>query len=99
MASPRPIGDVMAQLLARRGYAREMGSAALAEAWQQAVGAEMAAVSRPGLVKRGTLEVIVANSALMQELTFSKAEFVAKLARLAPDEKIGSLKFRVGAVE
>lgn len=95
---PRAIADIMAQLFARRGYARERATAGYDEAWQAAAGEIIARCTRVGIVRRGSLEVLVANSALMQELTFQKPALLAKLQRLLPDEKLTGLRFKVGPV-
>ncbi len=67
-------------------------------AWQEAAGELAAQYTRVGQIRRGKLEVIVAHSVLVQELTFQKPDLLAKLARLLPDEKITDLRFRIGAV-
>ena len=92
------LGDVVSQLLARRGYAQETASADIAAAWREAVDASMAAQTRLGAVRRGTLDVIVANSAVSQELTFRKTQLVAELARRLPEHKIKNIRFRTGSV-
>lgn len=96
---PQPIGDILSQIMARRGLARVRSGEAFAAAWTEAAGAAMAAYTRAGLVRRGVLEVIVGNSVLVQELTFRKAALLADLARLLPDERIADVKFRVGPIE
>ncbi len=98
MAYPKKIGDVLAQLVARRGYAREQSGAALETAWQQAVGEQLAKFTRAGAIRGGALEVTVANNLLVQELGFQKADLIERLHRLSPDQKITSLRFRVGPV-
>jgi hypothetical protein len=45
------------------------------------------------------LEVIVANSTLVQELGFQKLALLKNLAALLPDEGIENLRFRVGNIE
>ena len=50
-------------------------------------------------MRRGTLEVIVANSTLVQELGFQKNALLQSLAELLPDEGIENLRFRVGSIE
>lgn len=55
--------------------------------------------ARAGQVRRGVLEVLVANSTVMQELSFEKTRLVARLAELVPEEKIRDLKFRVGTID
>jgi len=96
---PQKMGDVLASLMASRGYARVISSASYEQAWQEAAGRQLAGHSRPGSVHRGVLEVTVRNSAVMQELAFRKTQLLAQLTRLIPEEKIAELKFRVGAIE
>jgi len=96
---PEAIGDVLGQLMARRGFAGVRRAATCEEAWRQAAGELAAEHSRVGAVRRGTLEVLVGNSTLLQELTFQKQTLLETLGELLPDEKIRDLRFRVGAIE
>ena len=93
---PQKIADVLANLMARRGYGRVQSASTFAEAWTAAVGGQLAAASRPGNIRRGTLEVTVRNSAVMQELSFRKERLLSELTRLLPDQRIAALRFRVG---
>ena len=95
---PQPISDVLAQLMARRGYARQQSAAAYGDAWTRAVGDPWSKFTQAGLLKRGALEVTVANSTLVQELGFRKSELLAKLSQLLPDQNIRDLRFRVGNI-
>jgi hypothetical protein len=97
MAQPRQIGDVLAQLIARRGYARQQSTAALQSAWEQVAG-EFATVTRAGNLSRGTLEILVSNNLLAQELGFQTDELIARLQKLFPASKINKLRFRVGSI-
>ena len=96
---PQRIGNVVARLMARRGYARVESVSACHDAWQQAAGKQLGGQSRAGMVRRGTLEVTVGNSAALQELTFRKKQLVAELNRLLPEERIRNVRFRVGALD
>lgn len=96
---PEPIGNILAELMARRGLGRVQSSAALEAAWRQAAGELLARYSRPGPVRRNTLDVVVANSVLLQEMTFQKASLLSRLAILLPDCEIRDLRFRLGAIE
>ncbi len=96
---PQPIADVLAELMARRGFARVQGAAACEKAWRDAVGPVAAQYTRAGTVRRGKLEVIVAHSTLIQELTFQKPAILQALVRLLPEENIKDIRFRLGAVE
>jgi predicted nucleic acid-binding Zn ribbon protein len=95
---PERIADVLSELMARRGFARLKSSDACQSAWNEAAG-PLAAYTRVGQVRRGTLEVIVANSTLIQELTFQKGGILKALARLLPDQPIRDLRFRLGAIQ
>jgi len=93
---PQRIGDVVAQLLARRGYARAHTGGQCAEAWKKAAGEALASCTRATLVRRGVLEVLVSNSTVVQEIGFQKATLIQRLAELVPDQNIRDLKLRVG---
>ena len=96
---PKTMGNVMSQLLARRGYAQVQSAATCEAAWREAVGEKLARDTRPGSVKRGVLEVLVRNSSINQELAFVKAKIIKTLTALVPEQKIRNLKFRVGPLE
>jgi predicted nucleic acid-binding Zn ribbon protein len=98
MAQPKKIGSIVAELIARRGYARVIAATTFAEAWASAAGPQLIKFSRAGAIRRGVLEVSVANSTMMQEMTFQKAAIVKKLTELLPDENIRDVKFRVGPI-
>lgn len=95
---PKKIADVLAQLIAQKGYGRVESSAALEEAWRAAAGEQLAQASRPGKVSRGKLEVTVTNSTTIQELAFAKRRILAQLEQLIPDARIRDLRFRVGPI-
>ncbi|HET6884058.1 MAG TPA: DUF721 domain-containing protein [Pirellulales bacterium] len=96
---PQKMGDVLAELMARRGYAREQTATNYETAWREAAGELLARHTRVGLLRRGALEVTVANSVLLQELTFQKHAILGQLSRLLPGEKIDKLRLRVGPIE
>jgi predicted nucleic acid-binding Zn ribbon protein len=96
---PQKISNVLAELLARRGYGRVQSTEAYEQAWRQAAGPLAAEYTRVGALKRGTMEVTVGNSTLMQEFTFQKALLLKTLQRALPNEGIRDLRFRVGTIE
>jgi predicted nucleic acid-binding Zn ribbon protein len=96
---PKKMADVLSGLMARKGYARVLAVSALDDAWQAAAGQRLAGHSRPGVVKRGVLEVVVRSSAVLQELTFAKAKILKQLITSCPDEKLRDVKFKVGAID
>lgn len=96
---PVRIGNVLAAEMSRLGLARIDAARRLERAWEALLGAELAAFTQPGKVQGGTLEVMVGNSVLMQELTFRKIELVEKLKQEVPDQQITDIRFRVGVVK
>jgi len=94
---PLSIGRVMSRLMARAGYDREQGSAALAAAWAAAAPESLRGSSRPGRVRRGVLEVFVSHSAHVQELGFQKRDVVTRLQTLVPDAGITDIRCRLAA--
>ena len=94
---PTSIGRIVQRLMARTGYDRERAAAGLAAAWQAAAPEALKAASRPGLVRRGVLEVFVSHSALVQELGFQKREVLARLTALVPDAGITDIRCRLAA--
>jgi predicted nucleic acid-binding Zn ribbon protein len=96
---PRKIADVVAQLITMRGYGRLQADEDFAAAWQAAAGTALGRFSRPGRLRRGVLEVAVANSTILQELTFQKNDILAALAAELPRARIRDVRFRLGPVE
>jgi predicted nucleic acid-binding Zn ribbon protein len=96
-AGPTSIGRLMSRLMSRTGYDREQAAEGLAAAWREAAPPALQAASRPGLVRRGVLEVFVSHSALVQELGFQKREVLARLAELLPAAGITDIRCRVMA--
>jgi predicted nucleic acid-binding Zn ribbon protein len=95
---PKPIGEVIAELVARRGLSRSHDAEAWADAWSEAVGPMAARYCQVGRLRRGKLEIIVANSLLVQELTFRKKELLRKMKDRFPELVLKELFFKVGAV-
>ncbi|MEN1680292.1 MAG: DUF721 domain-containing protein [Planctomycetota bacterium] len=96
---PKTLRDVLAQVISKRGYGANQANEQLAEAWAEAAGDLLAARSRAVRVQRGRLEVIVASSTVMQQLSFEKQRIVSALNRLLPEARINDLRARVGAID
>jgi predicted nucleic acid-binding Zn ribbon protein len=95
---PVRIGEILSELMARRGYAGVQAAAAYAQAWQHAAGPLLGQHTRVGPLRRGTLEIVVSNSTMVQELVFQKITLLETLAKLLPEAGIKNLRFRVGTI-
>jgi len=96
---PQSMSAILAELMARRGFARIQSTASLEAAWQEAAGEALGGHTRTGAIRRGKLEVTVANSTVAQELTFRKPALLETLRKALPDETIRDLRFRVGPIQ
>ena len=95
---PSKVGDVLNQLMAKRGYNQTRSNTAREQVWAEAVGQPLASQSRAVRLSRGVLTIMVVNSAVMQELVFQQAALTKKVNELNEDLKVKSLRFRVGAI-
>jgi predicted nucleic acid-binding Zn ribbon protein len=95
---PKKIGDVLAQLITARGYARIQADAQIRDAWQRAVGQPLAQFTIVGRLRGGKLEITVSNSTIVQELSFQKEHLLAALQKRLPDVRICDLRFRIGSI-
>jgi predicted nucleic acid-binding Zn ribbon protein len=92
---PFALGEVLTELIARRGLARVRAASRWESAWKTVAGPVLAEQSRVLQSRLGVLEVTVANSVLAQEIAFQKTDLIAALSRLLPDEPIHDLRVRV----
>ena len=100
---PKPMQSVMTNLLAKRGYAATESSDHLRNAWNEAAGELLSQFSRPTGLRRGVLEVLVANSTMMQEVNFHRAQLLADVQKAIEKEgtsgaRITALKLKIGRI-
>lgn len=95
---PSRAGDVLNQLMAKRGYNQRQANSARERAWAEAAGEKIAQQSKAVRLSRGVLTVIVVNSVVMQELIFQQATLTKRMNEADPDLQVKSLRFRVGAI-
>ena len=96
---PKKIADVLAQLITARGYGRIQADADFTAAWQQAAGETIAKYTRPGQLRRGTLEVTVDQLDDHPRTHLPKTTNPGRNCKpQLPDAKIRDLRFRVGSI-
>lgn len=96
---PKALSDVLAQLLAKRGYGAVQTNEQLRGAWREAAGAALARFTQAERINRGKLEVTVANSTMMQELSFDKRRLLSAMQKALPEAKIADLRLKVGRID
>src|SRR5947208_170180 len=88
---PELLGEVLARLFTARGWGRRQARLHLERAWAEAVGPEFAAQTRVVALRRGVLEVVVANAVLLQELAhFHKRRLLEGLRGRLPGPTLPS---------
>ena len=97
---PEPIGEILSRLFTARGWGRRQDRLRLEEAWAEAAGPEIAPHTRVAALRRGVLEVQVANAVLLQELAhFHKRRLLEHLRGRLPGSPVKDLRFRAGVME
>lgn len=92
-----PLGEVIARLIAARGWGRRQARLHLERAWAAAIGLEHEPHTRVQGLRRGVFEVEVNSPVLMQELaSYNKRRLLAKLREGLPNQTITDLRFKAG---
>jgi predicted nucleic acid-binding Zn ribbon protein len=98
-AGPERLGEILSRLFTARGWGRRQDRLRLEQAWAEAAGPETAKETRVAGLRRGVLEVTVANAVLLQELAhFHKRRLLEALRPRLPGTTITDLRFRAGVV-
>jgi predicted nucleic acid-binding Zn ribbon protein len=97
---PELFREILARLIAARGWGRRQGRLHLERAWAEAAGPEYAEHTRVTGIRRGVLEVEVDSAVLLQELAhFHKRRLLGELRGRLPETTVHDLRFRNGAWE
>ncbi len=92
-ASPRRIGDVLRQIIKSAPWARRGDLRALAAAWREAAGPEVAERSKVASLTRGRLTIHVESATLRHEIeAFRKFEILQRMKEAYPAQRITSLR-------
>ena len=94
---PKPIGNVLSELITRKGYANIQSGEQHVEAWH-AVAGPFGEQTRAVGIRRGVLEVNVKSSSLLQEITFQKTSLLKSIVESNPELRITDIRFRVGSI-
>jgi hypothetical protein len=96
---PKPLSNILGELFALRGYNRRCARQRLEAIWNMTVGEPYCYQTRLGEVRHGVLNVVVAHSALLEELVaFRKPAFLTALRTEGTAVAIRDIRFRVGTV-
>lgn len=87
---------VIRRLLARKEFSQVGQRESLEAAWKEAAGEEICQRAQCGRMVRGTLDIVVADSSTLTQLTFEKQGLLKKLKGIEATAQIKNLRFRLG---
>ncbi|OPY12220.1 MAG: hypothetical protein A4E69_02343 [Syntrophus sp. PtaB.Bin138] len=94
-----PLGPVLQKALKRRHVPFDLEEKRILALWDQAVGPQIAAQTRPSRIRARTLFVAVSTSVWMQQLHFLKENIIRQFNSLAQKEEIRNIFFSLGRVD
>jgi predicted nucleic acid-binding Zn ribbon protein len=95
-SKPEPLGPLVERVLEDLGAGNSARVMRIAEHWETAVGAEIAAHCRPTVLRGSVLEVTVDSSVWCQQLQLRGPEIIEALRAELPADAPSDLWFRVG---
>lgn len=96
---PRALSAVLSDLFAVKGYGRPGVTREIEAVWHQIVGEPDCWQTQLGDLRHGVLDIIVAHSALLEELqAFRKPLMLRALRRNANCLGVRDIRFRIGRV-
>ena len=98
LGDTRSLGDLMGATLGTARLTRGVGRARAIILWPQAVGPEIARMTRPRSQQGGTLFVEVRDSATAHHLTLQRHHFLKSLNALLGEGGVQEIRFTVGTV-
>ncbi len=96
VGKPQVVGSLLGQVLDELGLEVASQAFRIGEFWCDAVGAEVAAHSRPVGLRGGVLEVSVDSSVWCQQLQMKRREILAALTERMGNDAPKDLRFRLG---
>lgn len=90
--------DGLAKLVGARGYAYTLSAERCELAWRETCGPFFAARTQVVGLRRKVLEITVANSVALQDLTFRRSELLESMRTRLPEFEFADLRFRIGHV-
>lgn len=96
MPGPEPLANALAELIAKRGFARVRSRGQLQETWREVAGERIAKHTKAVEIRRGVLHVAVANAPMLSELvSFHREELLEVLDGEHSQLRIKDLKFKL----
>lgn len=95
---PEPLASLLRSGFAATGLGERLKDLAIWQRWEQVVGPAIARRAKPLRLSGGVLTVVVGSAPWMQQLSFMKADLLAKLNSSLGEERIREIVLRSGTV-
>ena len=95
-STPEPISDVMRDVLEKLTRTKKQETHKVSLTWRSIVSKELAKHTRPLGVRKGTLLVLVEDSAWFYQINLKKPEILNELNKKKGFEKVKTIQFRLG---
>src|SRR5213594_376026 len=93
-----PVASILKAVAHRHGIETPLFEHRLRRRWSEIVGDQLAAHTRPDLIRFKKLYLIVENSVWLQQLTFLKPALLEKINEAAGSQLVSDIIFRVGEI-
>ncbi|MDX1765299.1 MAG: DUF721 domain-containing protein [bacterium] len=95
-SSPEAAGEILRSLLKELGVDQIMQRHEIWSQWEEIVGTEIAAHTRPAFFSGNCLFITVDHSTWMQQLTFLKSQMLQNINATLENQAVSELRFRLG---
>lgn len=95
---PKKIADIIAKTIQRNGIGRVLENEQYQEIVISCVDKAIQQFIQVIGIRRGNLEVVVANSIVMQELTYHKETILKKTQQISDRKNVTNVRFRIGPI-
>ena len=97
-AAAQPISDVLKNVVEGLTRAKKKEIFKIASAWPSVVGKKLSRHTRPAQLRKGTLLILVEDSAWFYQINLQKEELLGALKKKIGADKIQKMQFRIGKI-
>jgi len=95
---PELLGSLLHKSFGGTGLGERLKDLVIWQHWEQVVGAAIARRARPLRLSGGVLTVVVGSAPWMQQLTFMKADLIARLNSCLGEERVREIVLKSGRI-
>jgi len=93
------LSDVLKNVVEGLSHSKQSGPEKILKTWPTIAGKDLAHHTRPSYLHKGSLLILVSDSAWFYQANLRKQELLISLQKKLPKEKIKSIQFRIGDIK